>query len=300
MMNITNAIILTSKEVSAPESKAVTVLVEEVEKRTGIRLPVEYNFPKDGKPLIIVGTEQSLKELIKPYASLLDTLEEPGKEGYRILVKEGEQPVILIVGTDPRGVLYGIGKFLRKLIWDKGSIKIKPFSISSTPKYPLRGHQLGYRPKTNAYDAWTVEQFEQYIRELALFGANSIEILPPRTDDAPTSPHMKVDPLEMIIKLSEIIDSYGLDVWIWYPNMFTEEEYRDENCRKREIEEREEIFSKLKRIDAVFIPGGDPGSLEANTLFDWSEKVYEILKKYHPNAKIWLSPQCFRPTEKWL
>ncbi|MBC7320234.1 hypothetical protein H5T89_06285, partial [bacterium] len=82
MVDITNGVILASKEVSGPESKAVTVLVEEVEKRTGIRLPVEYNFPKDGKPLIIVGTEQSLKELIKPYASLLDTLEEPGKEGY--------------------------------------------------------------------------------------------------------------------------------------------------------------------------------------------------------------------------
>lgn len=300
MLDISNGVILASKEMTGPEAKAIRVLFEEIEKRTGIRLPVGYDPPEEGRPTIVVGTERSLNEIIKPYISLLETLERPGREGYRILIREDEQPTILIVGADPRGVLYGIGKFLRKLIWDKGSIKIKPFSISSTPKYPLRGHQLGYRPKTNAYDAWSVEQFEQYIRELALFGANSIEILPPRTDDAPTSPHMKVDPLEMMIKLSEIIDSYGLDVWIWYPNMFTEEEYRDENCKKLEMEEREEIFSKLKRIDAVFIPGGDPGSLDVNTLFEWSEIVYEILKKYHPNAKIWLSPQCFRPTKKWM
>lgn len=300
MLNISNGVILASKAISGTEEKAIRVLVEEIEMRTGIRLPVGCDLPEGDRPTIIVGTERSLNEIIKSYASLLETLEKPGREGYRILVREDEQLIILIVGADPRGILYGVGKFLRKLIWGKGFIKIKPFSISSTPRYPLRGHQLGYRPKTNAYDAWSVEQFDQYIRELALFGANSIEILPPRTDDALTSPHMRVDPLEMMIKLSEIIDSYGLDVWIWYPNMFTEEEYRDENCKKLEMEEREEIFSKLKRIDAVFIPGGDPGSLDANTLFEWSEIVYGILKKYHPNAKIWLSPQCFRPTRKWL
>jgi hypothetical protein len=300
MLDISNVTVVIPKGTSGPELKAISVLIEEIKKRTGIELPVVEELLENSNPMIVAGTEESLKELIKPYTSLLDTLEKPGREGYRILVKEDRQPVILIAGADSRGMLYGIGKFLRRLIWDRGSIKIEPFSISSTPKYSVRGHQLGYRPKTNAYDAWSVEQFEQYIRELALFGANSIEILPPRTDDAPTSPHMKVDPLEMMIKLSEIIDSYGLDVWIWYPNMFSEEEYKDESCLKREIEEREEIFSKLRRIDAVFIPGGDPGSLEANTLFEWSEKVYQILNKYHPNAKIWLSPQCFRPTRKWL
>ena len=29
-------------------------------------------------------------------------------------------------------------------------------SISTAPKYTLRGHQLGYRPKTNSYDGWNV------------------------------------------------------------------------------------------------------------------------------------------------
>ncbi len=299
LLDISNVVILTSEYNTKVKSKAIDILIKEIEKLTNIRLKSVSSWVED-VPVIVITSESSGLALIQPYIELLDKLEKPGREGYRIIVKDDKQPVILIVGADARGVLYGIGKFLRKLIWDKGSMKIEPFSISSTPRYSIRGHQLGYRPKTNAYDAWGVEQFEQYIRELALFGANSIEILPPRTDDAPTSPHMKVDPLEMMIKLSEIIDSYGLDVWIWYPNMFSEEEYKDESCLKKEIEEREEIFSKLKRIDAVFIPGGDPGSLEANTLFEWSEKVYKILNKYHPNAKIWLSPQCFRPTKKWL
>ena len=57
-------------------------------------------------------------------------------------------------------------------------------NVTTAPKIALRGHQLGYRPKTNSYDAWDIAQWDQYIRELALFGANSIELIPPRSDDA--------------------------------------------------------------------------------------------------------------------
>jgi hypothetical protein len=33
--------------------------------------------------------------------------------------------------------------------------------ISTAPRYRLRGHQLGYRPKTNSYDGWTVADWEK-------------------------------------------------------------------------------------------------------------------------------------------
>ena len=51
--------------------------------------------------------------------------------------------------------------------------------IATAPKYPIRGHQLGYRPKTNSYDGWNVAQWEQYMRDLAVFGTNAIELIPP-------------------------------------------------------------------------------------------------------------------------
>ena len=204
-----------------------------------------------------------------------------------------------MVGSDERGVLYGIGHILRKMRLSSQSIAIpKNLDISSTPRYAIRGHQLGYRPKTNAYDAWDVEQYDQYIRELALFGANSIEIMPPRTDDDLTSPHMKVPPMKMMKKTSEIIDSYGMDVWIWYPNMGQDYEHPD--SLKKELQERENIFKSLKRIDVVFVPGGDPGDLHPDILFNWLEQVSKVLQKYHPQAKVWVSPQAFRPVKEWL
>jgi len=196
-------------------------------------------------------------------------------------------------------LLYAVGKLLRLSELRPNSIRFPgTVQISSTPEFPIRGHQLGYRPKTNAYDAWSIPQFEQYIRDLAIFGANSIEIMPPRTDDDARSRHMADDPMKMMIELSRIIDRYGMDVWIWYPNMG--KNYTHPDSIAVELAEREAIFRQLSRIDVVFVPGGDPGDLHPDLLFSWLEKVGHLLRKYHPQATIWVSPQAFRPTGEWL
>ena len=148
--------------------------------------------------------------------------------------------------------------------------------LSTTPFARLRGHQLGYRPKNNTYDAWGPAQFDRYIRELALFGANSIEILPPRTDDELINDLMSLSPMEMMVALDRIIDSYGLDVWIWYPNVG--EDYGDPACVESELAERDAVFGRLPRVDHVFIPGGDPGDLTPAQLFAWSARVADVLQ----------------------
>ena len=92
-------------------------------------------------------------------------------------------------------------------------------------RLPLRGHQLGYRAKTNSYDGWDLPQWEQYLRDLAVFGANAIEMIPPRSDDDADSPHFPRPPMEMMAGMSQLADEYGLDVWLWYPAM--DEDYSD-------------------------------------------------------------------------
>src|SRR5437868_2567005 len=80
-----------------------------------------------------------------------------------------------IHGADSRGALFGVGQFLRSLHWTRYSASISAgLDIATSPTQPIRGHQLGYRNTANSYDGWDEKQFEQYIRELALFGANSI------------------------------------------------------------------------------------------------------------------------------
>jgi len=298
-LDFSRAVILTTEKLETLENKAISVLQQEVEKRTGIILKVSENIPGKSTPVFAIGLRKEIKSLGPAFADILNGLHTEKKEGFQLVITSQPRPVVVVAGDDPRGVLYGVGKLLRLIALKKDSILVRTgINTSTAPAYPIRGHQLGYRPKTNAYDAWDVNQYDQYIRELALFGANSIEIMPPRTDDDRQSVHMKVPPIQMMIKQAEICDSYDMDVWIWYPNMGRD--YSDPDSIAIELKERNEVFSRIKRIDVVFVPGGDPGDLHPDLLFAWLEKVAAVLHKYHPNAKIWVSPQAFRPVKSWL
>lgn len=296
LIEFRSAVLVFPKTFSPTEQQAVQVLVEEIQHRTGITLKKQHQWPGTAPAVIALETDAQSVAVPVAIVSQLNTLPQAGAEGFRLL---GHESKVVLHGKDARGLLYAVGKLLRLGELRPNSILFpNVIKISSTPKFPIRGHQLGYRPKTNAYDAWSVPQFAQYIRELAIFGANSIEIMPPRTDDDARSRHMTVDPMKMMIELSRIIDRYGMDVWIWYPNMG--KNYTHPDSIAMELAEREAIFRQLPRIEVVFVPGGDPGDLHPDLLFTWLEKVGQLLRKYHPHATIWVSPQAFRPTREWL
>jgi hypothetical protein len=150
---------------------------------------------------------------------------------------------------------------------------------------------LGYRPKTNSYDAWNVPMWESYIRDLAVFGANAIELIPPRSDDAADSPHFPLPPMQMMVEMSRLAKEYGLECWIWYPAM--DPDYSNPATVEAALREWGEVFRQLPRIDAVFVPGGDPGHTEPRYLMALLEKQTANLRKYHPKATMWVSPQGF-------
>ena len=117
---------------------------------------------------------------------------------------------MLVAGNDSRGVLFGIGRLLQELRMYREKSRQVPghvrlpadFEITTAPQYPLRGHQFGYRPKVNSYDGWTPDIWEQYIRDLAVFGTNAYEMMPPRTDDDADSPHFPLPQIEMMAIIS--------------------------------------------------------------------------------------------------
>lgn len=278
--------------------RSLEVLQQEVKKRSGIQLPVLTSRPAAGIPTIVLVRENDLVQLSAADRGQLTRMAAIGKDGFKLIVDE-KQKTVWIAGKDARGLLYGVGRLLRKLEMRPGKLLVPgQLAIAESPRYPIRGHQLGYRPKTNAYDAFSVAQYDQYIRELALFGANSIEILPPRTDDDATSKHMKLPAIQMIGEQSRICAEYGLDVWMWYPNMGLN--YTHPDSIQKELAERHQVFAAVPKLDALFVPGGDPGELEPDVLFAWLAKEAEVLHQYHPKAKIWVSPQVFRPTTAWF
>lgn len=266
-------VVVRSGERPNAEKTAATVLVEEVEKRTGIRLPISTSFPA-GKPAIAI---TSPDPQIRP-------------EGYRLQV---DGPVARITGADARGALYGVGQLLRRMDWAKGKLSLEyPLDITTAPVYAIRGHQLGYRTQANSYDAWNAVQFEQYIRELTYFGVNSIEGIPFH-DDRPT-PVMKTPRREMNRAIGEICQRYGLDYWVWVPADF---DLKDQALRTKMLDRIQEFSNDTPELTGFFFPGGDPGSNAAELVLPFLEDVAKRIQPRHPHAKIWLSLQWFTPQQ---
>ncbi|HUX59504.1 MAG TPA: hypothetical protein VMV77_21200 [Bacteroidales bacterium] len=316
--DFSNAEIVIPDNLTETEQAAVQMLVDEVKKRTIIKLSTNLKWPDSNIPVIAIGTSASFNDDFAFDKSIIKSSDK-GTEGFSIKVinEFRNSPTLFIIGNDSRGMLFGIGYFLRKVSMIPSTNKssadgyfeewsasrrigmipgqlMVPDDIGIENSYPavsIRGHQLGYRPKVNAYDGFTVEMYEQYIRDLIVFGTNAVELIPPNSDDDSYSPMFSLPPWEMNIKISKILEKYGLDSWIWCPLMYGD--YSKSENFKKSLEENEKLFSSLKKIDAVFVPGGDPGNVPPKLLFDYLEKEAQILHKYHPTAEIWVSPQGF-------
>ena len=271
--------------------KALTVLAEEAAKRSGLAWPVQSPAKSTASVTIYAGLASGLAKL-GPRMRTVAAGQVPEAYGIQTGSDSGGR-WIAVAGSDERGLLFGVGQLLRSINFGRQTATVDRTRLTrtSSPKYPLRGHQLGYRPKTNSYDAWTVEIWDQYMRDLAVFGTNAIELIPPRSDDEPDSPLFPLPPAQMMVEMSGIADSYGLDVWIWYPAM--DKDLSDAPTVSKALEEWEAIFKILPRVDAVFVPGGDPGHTEPKYLLNLLQKQKAGLRRHHPKAQMWVSPQSF-------
>src|SRR5207237_4403724 len=115
--------------------------------------------------------------------------------------------------------------------------------------------------------------------------------IPPRSDDAADSPHFPLPPMRMMVEVSRLADAYGLDVWVWYPAL--DLDYANPKTVEFALKEWGEVLKALPRLDAVFVPGGDPGHTKPSVLLALLEKQTANLHKYHPKAQMWVSPQSF-------
>lgn len=280
-IDLSGAVIVTNPGTLADsEAKAVTILVEEIQSRTGIALPTTTVWPASG--VVIALTSQ-------PGHPQLSA------EGYRLFTQAGGPgpAVVWIVGADARGVLYGVGKLLRTIDWSIGAVSLpQPVDLATSPVYPLRGHQLGYRNTANSYDAWDVSQYEQYIRELVIFGANAIENIP--FESPGSSPHFPIAPDAMNLALSQICDDYGIEYWAWVP---ANVDLNNAGQRAALLSQHEAFYQNCARLDGVFVPGGDPGDSPPLLVMDFLEDVATLLNTYHPNAGVWVSNQGFEHEE---
>lgn len=285
-INLSGSRLMVSSSIESPiKETIIQMLQEEINKRTGVNWAVTNSWK--GVPVIALAlsSDNELNGKKLPEASLLSTK----SEGFSLIVEDNTpQPVIWLIGADDHGVLFAAGHLLRTVNLTNKSITFNAGNvIKSEPEYAIRGHQLGYRNTANSYDAWSKEQYEQYIRELAIFGTNCIETIP--FDDSPAAP-MKVSKEEMNRHISLVCKKYGLDYWVWTP---ADADLSDEKAFAEEVKKHTEYYKECPHLSNVFVPGGDPGDNHPRYVLPFLKAIAAELVKYHPHAGVWVSLQGF-------
>src|SRR5262245_49688718 len=101
-LDLTHAIIVHPAQLTNPESHAIALLVEALEKRTLVRWPNGSKWPEKDVPVIAVGAMASLGSIAGPYNLQARTAEKAEPEGYRIWIERQPRaaPTIFVVGND--------------------------------------------------------------------------------------------------------------------------------------------------------------------------------------------------------
>ncbi len=283
---------------------AAGLFTSEFKARMKVEMATTPDAPAEDQKTIIFALRNAPNQWpFQPPADFVAELATLKPEGYGILLdtKSRKAPTLWVIGADGRGLLYGAGALLRNLVIGEGLAVLPiPFKLVTSPAYGLRGHQIGFRNQANSWDAWTIPQMDQYIRDQIVFGANAIENIPFQDEDPITLP--KVSRHDMNIAMSKICADFGIEHWVWTPVEF---DLKDAAKRAAELKVHEDFYTEAPRLDGVFFPGGDPGSNSASLVLPFLKDIAELLKKTHPQAKVWLSMQYFNKSDqamvyKWL
>lgn len=104
-----------------------------------------------------------------------------GAEGFRI--EDAGHRSVRIVGNDERGLIYGVGKFLRDSRFGDGAFGPGSWRGTSVPEKPMRG--IYFAAFANFYCMAPVEEICRYLEELALWGCNALAVVVPTAPAGP-------------------------------------------------------------------------------------------------------------------
>jgi len=112
MLDMSDCVIVAAKKLNNQQAKYVSVLKEEIGKRMGVEPAVSDQWLED-KSVIAVGVKDDLKKFAGPLYKNYKKVKIGGAEGFAIFANKGAVNSVMIIGEDDRGMLYGIGWFLR-------------------------------------------------------------------------------------------------------------------------------------------------------------------------------------------
>lgn len=251
------------------EIKAAEIFADEIKLRCGKVPAITSDDPAGG----------SVKLLIS----------EPGEsDAYSICCEENG---ISVSAHRLRGLIYGAFFILRKSVICGGKLCLtKDISGSYAPEMKLRGHNLSYTGSNNTCDAWTPAQYRRYILDMMAFGINTIENSFGFRHVSGKVMKMTFD--EALYEISAICVELDLEYMVYYAldKKFTDEETVQTLCAE---------MKGLPRLSYLFLPGGDPGNLQAKDFVRRCRAIKEGLSAEYPDLLILPSAQAPHEYPDW-
>ena len=104
---------------------------------------------------------------------ILEVRPDIGTEGF--VIEDGPHGQVQIIGNDERGLLYGVGRFLRASRFEEDAFTPGRWRGRSVPQKPVRGIYFATHFHNFYHDA-PVLNVQRYVDEMALWGLNALTV----------------------------------------------------------------------------------------------------------------------------
>lgn len=288
------------------ELRYVTLLADRLKESTTIPVSVGPLVTKFAGMVIHLGTAESHPDLVslaKQNAIPLPVELDPGPEGYVLASKPNPAgQTVIAIGTDRRGVLYSVGEILRQMTVRETFVEFpERIHVRHAPRWPVRGLLVSQGATINELTGarrWTAAETRIAYLNYALAGANTFEIGVNGGRDG----------------LFPFLKSYGLDLLVCIvanqgsgPPEWQAKEAIGRNgylspgipeARAALLTQHEATFKKMPPFDYVHLKSADGGGDESEASAPYGRALIHlcadlapILKKYHPQIKIFVGNQ---------
>ncbi len=242
------------------------------------------------------------------------------KDGFRI--EKLSETSAKVVGNDQRGLLYGVGKFLRECSFGDGEFTPCEWTGFSSPAKPVRGMYFATHFHNYYHDAPT-QAINEYVEDLALWGCSSISVwydMHHYTGINDPAAQEMIAKLKVILKAAKRIGlqpgltSLANEGYSTTPDHLKSiptqtAHYGVEICPSKQegldliVKLRQEMLEAFKEVEAeyVWIWPYDQGGCTCSDCMPWGYNGFlksgkaeaEVVKQIFPTAKTVVSTWCF-------
>lgn len=306
---------------TAVEINAASLLARRIEQRSGIVVPIS-SAGSESKYTLHIGRSQT-SNAIKKFCSQSDQAEKLKEDGFYINTLGTD---LYIVGNNDSGVVAGVGQFVRLCDYFDGSVSLPKLSIVDNPVMPIRGMYFATHFE-NFYKRASIEQVNQIIEELALWGCNNLALncasrywesidcdaasrhLARINEFAKTAKSFNID-IAILLNASQAYSSHPNEVsaksapWV----ATSGHDICPSNPAGLEIigKAHSQIINEIKHLDNIVVWPYDYGGCAcencapygANGFIKSAKQLSKIAKPKFAECKIWLSTWWFDIAER--